>query len=361
MDGTTTSLLHPKLVSCGVFKSGVTHGPELFLPVSRLAITDLDENIQEMEKLLGNQLESPLVPNIDFPGFTPLDTTAAIIEQADARLKALSDEVEGREIDSQVPKEMTLRQSEPLIPVSTAALESFSTTPFDMPVMSSATPWIPSTAPSSLMPPTTPSSISTLTPLPESRMSPPPASDIAGIPKDPAGIKSLAVQTFHHSELSDETFQRLWAGGETMVVTDLLPKMHIKWTPEYFINHYGDNRCAITDCDTEMVQPSTVRQFFSQFGNYSHRSGSILKLKDWPPTADFKNAFPALFDDFHRAVPSPNYTRRDGFYNFSAHFPMNAVVPDMGPKMYNAFKSREDGYGSTRLHMDMVCLSHRLR
>jgi [histone H3]-dimethyl-L-lysine9 demethylase len=181
------------------------------------------------------------------------------------------------------------------------------------------------------------------------------------MPKDPGGIKSLAVQTFHHSELSDEIFQLLWAGGETMVVTDLLPKMHIKWTPEYFIKHYGNNDCAITDCDTETVQRSTVREFFGQFGKYSHRGGSILKLKDWPPTADFKNAFPALFDDFHRAVPAPNYTRRDGFYNFSAHFPTNAVVPDMGPKMYNAFRSREDGYGSTRLHMDMVCLSYGLR
>ena len=59
-----------------------------------------------------------------------------------------------------------------------------------------------------------------------------------------------------------------------------------------------------------------------------------------------------------QAVPIPNYTRRDGILNVAAHFPTNegAIVPDIGPKMYNAFESSElpGGKGSTRLHMDMA-------
>ena len=54
----------------------------------------------------------------------------------------------------------------------------------------------------------------------------------------------------------------------------------------------------------------------------------------------------------------PNYARRDGVMNIAAHYPLNqgAVVPDIGPKMYNALTSSElpGGKGSTRLHMDMA-------
>ncbi|KAG8836209.1 hypothetical protein FRC17_008945 [Serendipita sp. 399] len=167
-------------------------------------------------------------------------------------------------------------------------------------------------------------------------------------------VGSLDYRTFQHSELTEDTFQELWKDGQTMVVTGLLEKMSIQWTPEYFIQNFGSQACWITDCDTEKLEASKVDQFFSQFGHYEERKGKILKLKDWPPSADFKWTFPALFDDFQNAVPAPNYTRRDGFYNISSHLPVKVVAPDMGPKMYNAFASREDGYGSTRLHMDMA-------
>jgi len=178
---------------------------------------------------------------------------------------------------------------------------------------------------------------------------------ISASSESPANVTSLPYKECPHSELTEETFRSVWRRGNTMVITGLLDKMEIKWTPEYFIKHYGEQTCSITDCDNETKHESTVAQFFNQFGQYEHRGTQIHKLKDWPPSADFKSAFPTLFNDFHRAVPAPNYTRRDGFYNIAAHFPINVVAPDMGPKMYNAFASREDGYGSTRLHMDMVC------
>jgi lysine-specific demethylase 3 len=167
-------------------------------------------------------------------------------------------------------------------------------------------------------------------------------------------VESLPFETFHHSELSDEKFRSLWSEGKTLVVKDLLAKMNGNWTPQYFIEQHGSEICSITNCDDESQTKSNVAEFFQKFGRYDNRDKQILKLKDWPPTADFKTTFPSLFDDFERVVPAPEYTRRDGFYNISAHFPMDTVAPDMGPKMYNALASREDGKGSTRLHMDMV-------
>jgi [histone H3]-dimethyl-L-lysine9 demethylase len=96
------------------------------------------------------------------------------------------------------------------------------------------------------------------------------------------------------------------------------------------------------------------------------------ELKDWPPSTDFKTAFPELYADFSQAVPIPNYVRRDGALNIASHFPSNTVAPDIGeshsgihlciyqivvgPKMYNAMASFDGpgSKGSTRLHMDMA-------
>ena len=79
-------------------------------------------------------------------------------------------------------------------------------------------------------------------------------------------------------------------------------------------------------------------------------------MQDWPPSSDFKTAFPELYEDFNRAVPVPNYCRRDGAMNIASHFPSNTVSPDLGPKMYNAYAAQDGpgGKGSTRLHLDMA-------
>jgi len=40
--------------------------------------------------------------------------------------------------------------------------------------------------------------------------------------------------------------------------------------------------------------------------------------------------FPELFEDFSKAVPVPNYTRRDGVLNIASHFPTGVMAPDLG-------------------------------
>ena len=52
--------------------------------------------------------------------------------------------------------------------------------------------------------------------------------------------------------------------------------------------------------------------------------------QDWPPSTDFKTAFPELYADFSQAIPMPNYVRRDGVLNIASHFPANTVAPDIG-------------------------------
>ncbi|KAF8509415.1 Clavaminate synthase-like protein [Hysterangium stoloniferum] len=175
-----------------------------------------------------------------------------------------------------------------------------------------------------------------------------------GDPADPAGVPSQHYHVFHRT-LSDTQFQEIWRTGVPIVVTDLLDKFSIQWSPDYFIKNFEQQKCLILECNTDQNRSVNVGEFFSQFGLYEGRD-KCWKLKDWPPSADFRTTFPDLFEDFLKAVPVPNYTRPDGCLNIVSHFPTNTIAPDIGPKMYNAFASSElPGFkGSTRLHMDMA-------
>ncbi|KAF8341639.1 uncharacterized protein EI90DRAFT_2989408 [Cantharellus anzutake] len=174
-------------------------------------------------------------------------------------------------------------------------------------------------------------------------------------PSDPCGVPSHPLLVFPLDSITNDTFPTVWDRGEPLVVEGCLKRSQSEWTPEYFRRNYGDQECIIINCQTEEKQESTVAEFFAQFGKYAGRN-ACFKLRDWPPTQDFRQTFPELYDDFSAILPAPIYTRRDGIMNISAHFPINAVAPDLGPKMYNAFEASEGegGKGSTRLHMDMA-------
>ncbi|KAI0771994.1 Clavaminate synthase-like protein [Trametes elegans] len=178
-----------------------------------------------------------------------------------------------------------------------------------------------------------------------------PSGSVAGA----APIPGHDTYVFADAELTEEKFRRVWSKGLPLVVTGLVHKFHIEWTPEYFSSRYGTQSCLILECQTEQNKRVTVGEFFGLFGKYEGRR-DCWKLKDWPPSTDFKTAFPELYDDFSRATPVPNYVRRDGVLNIASHFPSNTISPDLGPKMYNAMASFESqgSKGSTRLHMDMA-------
>ncbi|KAH9483086.1 Lysine-specific demethylase 3A [Psilocybe cubensis] len=132
-------------------------------------------------------------------------------------------------------------------------------------------------------------------------------------------------------------FSCLWRKGLPLLVKNALPRFKLPWTPQSFIERYGDKDCLVVECQSDIVKKVTIKDFFGWFGKYGGRT-ECWKLKDWPPTAEFKAAFPDLYEDFSNAVPVPDYVRRDG------------------PKMYNSMASSQEpgSKGSTRLHMDMA-------
>ncbi|KAI5478095.1 jumonji domain containing protein [Pseudohyphozyma bogoriensis] len=154
---------------------------------------------------------------------------------------------------------------------------------------------------------------------------------------------------------SPEFFRSLWSKGEAMVV-DVFEdgdRVGLNWTPEYFVERFGDVACTIASNRSGEEVRSTVGEFFSRFGrDKGERGEESLKIKDWPATSDFRAEFPELFKDFMSALPAPFVTRRDGVLNVAAHTPINANPPDLGPKGY--FSERSDdgpgGSGSTKLH-----------
>ena len=89
-------------------------------------------------------------------------------------------------------------------------------------------------------------------------------------------------------------------------------------------------------------------------------SPPLLKLKDWPPTRDFKEVLPHHFGDLMSALPVRDYTQRTGARNLASRLPVYTLPPDLGPKMYIAYgataRASEDVclFGTTSLHMDMA-------
>ena len=56
----------------------------------------------------------------------------------------------------------------------------------------------------------------------------------------------------------------------------------------------------------------------------------ITFQQDWPPEDDFQTEFWELFMAFINAVPFPSTMSLKGACNLAAHFPTNAVPPDLG-------------------------------
>jgi lysine-specific demethylase 3 len=102
--------------------------------------------------------------------------------------------------------------------------------------------------------------------------------DPALVSVNPEDIPSYTPRYFTDAELTDDVFRPMWERGEPLVVTGLLPKFKIKWTPEYFMEKYESQSCLILECQSDGNKRITVGEFFSWFGKYEGREES-WKLK----------------------------------------------------------------------------------
>ena len=134
------------------------------------------------------------------------------------------------------------------------------------------------------------------------------------------------------------------------------------WHPDSFNEEFGQKRSNLVDCMTgNELSRIMMKEFWDGFEDVSKRlvdtengQDMLLKLKDWPPNAEFRKLMPKRFNDLMNALPIPEYTTYDGPFNLASHLPEFYVRPDLGPKMYCAYGSvRYAQKGTTNLHLDI--------
>jgi hypothetical protein len=77
--------------------------------------------------------------------------------------------------------------------------------------------------------------------------------------EDPAGLgeKSHAFMFVDAEELSNSLFDRLWARGEPIVVNNVGKRFKETWTPDTFIERFGQERCCKSR-RIDTLSPSTL-------------------------------------------------------------------------------------------------------
>lgn len=91
-----------------------------------------------------------------------------------------------------------------------------------------------------------------------------PASLFDPVPSPPSSpsVAHFNYSTSSSSSGSAPSFSLLWTIGVPIMVKDVLPRFKLTWTPEYFIQQYGDQSCLVIECQTDTNKRISVRQFF---------------------------------------------------------------------------------------------------
>ncbi|XP_050534930.1 lysine-specific demethylase 3A [Daktulosphaira vitifoliae] len=159
-------------------------------------------------------------------------------------------------------------------------------------------------------------------------------------------------------------FQDQWKRGQPVIVSDVGKNLNSSlWHPESFSRDFGDQKNDLINCASGKLVPNQpMSKFWNGFENASERlcdnrgNSMLLKLKDWPPSADFAETLPDRFQDLMNSLPLKEYTHRDGKFNLASRLPEGFVRPDLGPKMYTAYGNAGTKYkllGTTNLHLDI--------
>jgi hypothetical protein len=90
------------------------------------------------------------------------------------------------------------------------------------------------------------------------------------------------VISIQHNELTNELFDHLWAHADPypLVITPIPGQklLQYPWTPEFFTNIIGTTPCKAQDCETGEIVPTTVGDFYGQFGKECD-TRRVLRLK----------------------------------------------------------------------------------
>ncbi|XP_015573214.2 lysine-specific demethylase JMJ25 isoform X1 [Ricinus communis] len=166
-----------------------------------------------------------------------------------------------------------------------------------------------------------------------------------------------------------EHFQMHWMRGEPVIVRNVLDKTSgLSWEPMVMwralrgakkILKEEAQRVKAIDCLDWCEVEITIFQFFKGYlEGRKYRNGwpEMLKLKDWPPSNSFEECLPRHGAEFIAMLPFSEYTHpKSGLLNLATRLPA-VLKPDLGPKTYIAYGSKEElgrGDSVTKLHCDI--------
>ncbi|CAM6097598.1 unnamed protein product [Calypogeia fissa] len=166
-------------------------------------------------------------------------------------------------------------------------------------------------------------------------------------------------------------FQRHWSLGEPIIARDVLEAATgLSWEPMVMWRAFRETTKGKFKDETKTVKALdcldwceveiNIHQFFKGYQEgRMHRDGwpEMLKLKDWPPSNFFGERLPRHGAEFVRALPFHAYTHpTKGALNLATKLPEDRSQPDLGPKTYIAYGTKEElgkGDSVTKLHCDM--------
>lgn len=158
--------------------------------------------------------------------------------------------------------------------------------------------------------------------------------------------------------------QKQWKRGQPVMVKNVGKNLSsLLWHPKAFSRDFGSFTNDLINCTTgKIISDQPMCKFWDGFENAaerlcdSHGKTMLLKLKDWPPSADFAETLPDRFQDLMKCLPLKEYTHRTGRFNLASRLPKCFVPPDLGPKMYTAYGNagiKHKNIGTTNLHLDI--------
>ncbi|XP_059821190.1 probable JmjC domain-containing histone demethylation protein 2C isoform X3 [Hypanus sabinus] len=165
-------------------------------------------------------------------------------------------------------------------------------------------------------------------------------------------------------------FQEYWIKGLPVLVSGVLTATDSNsWGPECLRQDLGEQSVSLVNCrDHSVLTRARSKEFWEGFKTNSSchrlkgRSSKILRLDYCASEKEFCEQMPAQFEELHRSLPLPEYTRNDGKLNLVSRFPEDTAKSQLELRVCSVYGlSLDDGNkGSTNLHLELTDTLHIL-